>query len=125
MGFFANLFRARPKPAINVEDGLDYRVLNPFKVEVLISPRWLEDGCDDTGKPKRRTVSAIEKLNAAATCFTESEASGVLAVLENMPHNCEHCGEEVSSWEKKCDECKKPLWKGSKKLEMVVVHVTP
>jgi hypothetical protein len=125
VGFFANLFRARPKPAINVEDGLDYRVVGNFKVEVLISPKWLEDGCDDTGKPKRRTVSAIEKLNATAKCVTESEASGVLAVLENMTHFCEHCGEEVSAWEKKCDECKKPLWKGSKKLEMVVVHLMP
>jgi len=84
---------------------------------------WLEDGCDDTGKPKRRTFSAIEKLNATVACSTESQASGVLVVLENMEHNCEHCGEEVFAWEKKCEECKKPLWKGSKKLEMVVVHV--
>jgi len=123
--FFANLFRARPKPAINVEDGLDYRVLSPFKVEVLISPMWLEfDGeSEDLGKPKRRTLSGIGKLNATAVCATESEACAVLAVLEDMPHNCEHCGEEVYAWEKKCDECKKPLWKGSKKLEMVVVHV--
>ena len=104
---------------------MGYRVINPFKVEVLISPKWLEDGCDDTGKPKRGTVSAIHKLNATAACSTESEASGVLSVLENMQHNCEHCGEDVSAWEKKCEECKKPLWKGSKKLEMVVVHLMP
>ena len=123
MGFFANLFRARPKPIINLEEGLGYRLLDPFKVEVLISPRWLEDGCDDTGKPKRRTVAAIEKLNATAACSTESQASGVLAVLENMEHFCEHCGEEVFLDQKKCDECKQPLWKGSRKLEMVVVHV--
>ena len=125
MGFFANLFRARPKPAINVEDGLGYRVINPFKVEVLISPKWLEfDGdSENLGKPSRRTMSAITKLNAFSECHTQSQAAAVAMVLENMEHNCEHCGEEVSAWEKKCEECKKPLWKGSRKLEMVVVHV--
>jgi hypothetical protein len=125
VGFFANLFRARPKPAINVEDGLDYRVLNPFKVEVLISPKWLEDGCDDTGKPGRSELAFIKKLNAVAECRTQSEASAVERVLECMDHFCENCGEQVYEWDKKCDECKKPLWKGSKKMEMVVVHVTP
>ena len=125
MGFFANLFRARPKPAINVEDGLDYRVLNPFKVEVLISPKWMEDGCDDMGKPGRRELAFIKKLNAVAECQTQSEAAAVERVLECMEHFCEHCGEEVYECDKKCEECKKPLWKGSKKLEMVVVHVTP
>lgn len=125
MGFFANLFRALQKPPVNVDGGLDYRVINRFKVAVLISPEWSEDGRDDAGKPKQRTVSAIKKFNATAVCITESEASGVLSVLENMEHFCEHCGEEVYLCDKKCDGCKKPLWKGSKKLEMVVVHVTP
>lgn len=123
MGFFSSLFRPRPKPIINVEDGLDYRVVDNFKVEVLIGPKWLEDGCDDTGKPGRSALAFIKKLNAVAECRTQSEASAVERVLECMEHFCENCGEEVSSWEKKCDECKKPLWKGSRKLEMVVVHV--
>lgn len=123
MGFFADLFRARPKPAINVEDGLCYRVVNNFKVEVLIAPKWLEDGCDDTGKPQRDELAFIKKLNAVAECRTQSEASAVARVLECMDHFCENCGEQVYEWDKKCDECKKPLWKGSKKMEMVVVHV--
>jgi hypothetical protein len=123
VGFFANLFRARPKPAINVEDGLNYRVINPFKVEVLISPKWTEDGCDDMGKPGRRALAFIKKLNAVAECRTQSEASAVERVLECMEHFCEHCGEEVYECDNKCDECKKPLWKGKQKMEMVVVHV--
>lgn len=126
MGFFANLFRARPKPSINVEQGVDYRVLNPFKVEVLISPAWRQfddEEAADQGKPRRSSLSVIKKLNAIADCKTASEAYAVAMVLDNMQHNCEHCGEEVSACEKKCDECKNPLWKGSKKLEMVVVHV--
>jgi len=125
VGFFGNLFRARPKPAIEVEAGLSYRVIDPFKVEVLIAPKWLEDGCDDTGKPGRSELAFIKKLNAVAECRTQSEASAVERVLECMDHFCENCGEQVYEWDKKCDECKKPLWKGSKKMEMVVVHVTP
>jgi hypothetical protein len=125
VGFFANLFQARPKPAIEVEAGLSYRVINPFTVEVLIAPKWLDyDGnAEDMGKPKRDELTFIKKLNAVAECRTQSEASAVARVLECMDHFCENCGEQVYEWDKKCDECNKPLWKGSKKMEMVVVHV--
>lgn len=126
MGFFANLFRSRPKPAIYAEEGLSYRIISPFKVEVLISPKWLEfDGeAEDMGKPSRENLARIKKLNAVAECRTESQAYAVATVLDHMDHLCEHCGEQVSVDDKKCDECKKPLWKGSRKMEMVITHVT-
>lgn len=127
MGLFSNLFRARPKPAIEAEAGLSYRVVDPFRVEVLIAPKWMDfDGqAEDLGRPSRENLSYIKKLNAVANCKTESEAFAVTVVLDHMQHFCEHCAEEVSTWHKKCEECKKPLWKGKKKIEMIVVHVTP
>ena len=102
---------------------MDYRVVNNFKIEVLISPKWAEDGCDDMGKPRRSEMAFIKKLNAVAECQTQSEASAVERVLECMEHFCENCGEEAYPDDKKCEECKKPLWKGKTKLEMVIVHV--
>lgn len=125
MGFLSLLFGARPKPAIKVEEGLSYRVVNPFRVDVLIEPKWLEFSgeSEDQGKPSRESLSFIKKLNAATECKTESEAFAVTVVLENMKHFCEHCDNEVSTCETKCYECKKPLWKGKKKVEMVIVHV--
>ena len=122
MGFFSNLFSAKPKPSVSIDDGLSYRVVNPFVVEVLIEPKWCELS-DDQGKPKRGSLAIIKKYNATAECKTESEASAVAEVLDQMQHFCEHCGEEVQTWEKKCEDCGKALWKGSRKMEMVVVHV--
>jgi hypothetical protein len=125
MGLFSILFGHRPKPPINIDHGLSYRIVNPFKVEVLIEPKWCETcgQSEDMGKPKRASLATITKYNAEAACKTESEAFAVAEVLEQMEHFCEHCGEEVPYWRKKCEECKKVLWQGRKKLEMVVVHV--
>jgi hypothetical protein len=125
MGFFSSLFRSRPKPAVQVEKGLSYRIVNPFLVEVLIAPKWVEfDGeAEDLRKPSRDNLSRIKKLNAVADCKTESEAYAVATVLDHIQHFCENCGQEVEAWYSKCDDCKKPLWKGKKKMEMVVVHV--
>ena len=126
MGFFSSLFGSRPIAAIKAEEGLSYRVVNPFKVDVLIAPKWLEfDGeAEDVGKPSRENLAAIKRMNAVSDCKTESEAYAVAVVLEHMTHFCEHCASEVYPDDMKCDECKKPLWKGKQKLEMVVVHVT-
>ena len=129
MGFFSSLFGPRPKAAIKAEEGLSYRVVNNFKIEVLIAPKWREfDGePDDTdfGKPDREDLETIKRLNAVSDCKNKTEAYAVATVLFCMEHFCENCGEEVYPDDKKCQECKKPLWKGKKKLEMVVVHVTP
>lgn len=125
MGFFSSLFKPAAKPAVEIDHGLGYRVVDPYRVEVLIEPKWGE-ACDqaaDKRKPKATTKANIAKFNATAECKTESEAWAVLNVLEQMDHFCERCGEDVLWDDKKCCECGTKLWKGAKKLEMVVVHV--
>jgi hypothetical protein len=125
MGFFSSLFKPAQKPAVNIDHGLSYRIADPFTVEVLIEQKWrecCEDG-DENKKPKRGTLSTIDKYNAAAECRNELEAWAVSEVLEHMEHFCEHCGDEVLDYRKKCDECGKPLWQGRKKLQMVVRHL--
>lgn len=125
MGFFSSLFKPVTKPPVEIDHGLSYRAVDPFRVEVLIEPKWVE-ACDqaaDKRKPKATTKANIAKFNAAADCKTESEAWAVLNVLEQMDHFCERCGEDVLWDDKKCSECGGKLWKGPKKLEMVVVHV--
>lgn len=126
MGFFSSLF-GRPKRTINVDHGLSYRVVNPFMVEVLISPHWQEScgQAQDMRKPQRQTLSDIKKFNAVAMCGTESEAWAVLQVLEQMDHFCERCGDEAYPWKKKCDACGSTLWKGKKPIQMAVVREPP
>jgi hypothetical protein len=124
MGFFSSLFKPAAKPPVNIDHGLSYRIVDPFKVEVLIEHQWqecCEDG-DAKRKPKLGTLSTIGKYNATAECKSELEAWAVSEVLEHMEHFCESCGEEFLYYRKKCDDCGKPLWQGRKKLQMVVVH---
>lgn len=125
MGFFSSLFKPAEKPPVVIDHGLSYRVVTPFKVEVLIEPKWCE-ACEQAAnmrKPTRGTMSGIRKLNATTVCKTESEAWAVANVLDQMEHFCEKCGEEVQTWDKKCDECGEKLWQGRTPLELVVVHV--
>jgi DNA-directed RNA polymerase subunit RPC12/RpoP len=122
MGIFSMLFGRKPK-TINVEGGLDYRVVNPFKVEVIIGPEF-RDAYEDSfsKKPSREYAGTIRRLNAAAALANDGEAYAVSEVLLAMDHFCEKCGEELTTDDTKCDNCGTKAFKGRRPIEMVLVN---
>lgn len=121
MGLLSMLFGRKPK-TVNVEGGLDYRVVNPFKVEVIIGQEF-RDAYEGAfrAKPTREYVSTIRRLNAKAVVTNDGEAYAISEVLLDMIHYCEKCGEEVTTDDTKCQECGTKAFKGRRPIEMVVV----
>jgi hypothetical protein len=123
MGIFSFLFKRSPK-TINLEDGLDYRVVNNFKIEVIIGQEFRDayEGSFSL-KPTREYVATIRRLNMTATLANDGEAYAVSEVALGMDHFCEACGDLVTTDDKKCDSCGAKLWKWKQPIEVVVVHV--
>jgi DNA-directed RNA polymerase subunit RPC12/RpoP len=122
MGILGMLFGRKPK-AVNVEGGLDYRVLNPFKVEVIIGPEFRDAYEESFGKkPSREYVATIRRLNAAAAPANDGEAYAISEVLLAMEHFCEKCSEELMTDDTKCDNCGTKAFKGRRPIEMIVVN---
>jgi len=123
MGLFSTLFGRKPK-TINLEGGLDYRVISPFKVEVLIGEEFREGYADSfKTKPSREYLSTIRRLNAKAGPANDGEAYAVAEVLLTMDHFCEKCNEHLTTDDTKCDSCGTKAFKGRQPIEMVVVNV--
>jgi len=122
MGILSMLFGRKPK-TINVENGLDYRVVNPFQVEVVIGQSF-RDSYEQSfrTKPSRDYVATIRRLNAKASPANDGEAYAVSEVLLAMDHFCEKCGEELTTDDTKCDNCGTKAFKGRRPIEMVVVN---
>ena len=121
MGLLSMLFGRKSK-TINVEGGLDYRVVNPFKVEVVIGPAFREAYEPSFGKkPSREYVSTIRRLNAKAAPANDGEAYAVSEVLLAMDHFCEKCGEQLTTDDTKCDSCGTKAFKGRRAIEVVLV----
>jgi DNA-directed RNA polymerase subunit RPC12/RpoP len=122
MGMLSFLFGKSAK-AVKVEAGLDYKVLNPFKVEVVIGPAF-HDAYPDSfkAKPSREYMATIRRLNAKASPANDGEAYAVSEVLLAMEHFCEKCGEELTTDDTKCDNCGAKAFKGRRAIEMVVVN---
>jgi uncharacterized protein with PIN domain len=124
MGIFSFLLKRPPAKAINVDVGLDYRVIDPFRIEVIIGQKW-RDADDESlkRKPGREYLSALRRLNIKATVFNDCEALAAHEVAHNMDHFCEACGEEVLPEDSRCESCRAKLWKGSQPIEFAIVHV--
>lgn len=95
-----------------VDEGLYYRYLSPFVVEVLCTPTWFAyRGEEEVAQPPQaRTMKELAEINAKASCNSEAEAIGVTTVASNMDLFCEHCREQVMVEDRRCPECRKKLW---------------
>ena len=95
-----------------VDEGLYYRYLSPFVVEVLCTPTWFAyRGEEEVAQPPQaRTMKELAEINAKASCNSEAEAIGVTTVVSNMDLFCEHCREQVMVEDRKCPYCRKKLW---------------